>query len=211
MVRYMKKIKTEVSVLEKEHKLKIQEIKKNSSSDVLHTIKRIKSNETKIVALVSCIIFVVFCFLGYLIFSSIQNTGDDSNTSGPLVIEYGDNEKGMSDIINFIDNDFYTFSTKISITNNSKNDSEYEIYLEDYLDMIEYDNCNDKLLDKNLIYFSVDDSYPKSLASIYDDGCYVLFRGIIPSNKNITREVKVWYGDNSNNHYHGKINVLFVE
>lgn len=211
MVRYMKKIKTEVSDLEKEHKLKIQEIKKNSSSDVLHTIKRIKSNETKIVALVSCIIFIVLCFFGYLIFSSIQNTGDASNTSGPLVIEYGDNEKGMSDIINFIGNDFYTFSTEISITNNSMNDSEYEIYLEDYLDMIEYDNCSDKLLDRNLVYFSVNDSAPKSLASIYDDGRYVLFRGMISSNKNITCKVKVWHADMIDNHYHGRVNVLFVE
>lgn len=213
----MRKIKTAVSVEEKEHNLKFQEIKKNSSADVLHTIKRIRAEETKIIVLMVCCILVVLFFSGYFIFSAIQGTDVEVNKSGPLVIEFSDDETGMSDIVNFdgekdaATSDFVeVFSTEFTITNNNSSNSWYAVYLDDYLDMIEYDDCKEKSLDKNSIYFSIDNSEARSLASVYDDGRYSVMQGIVQSNDMVIHELQVWYSESEERHYHGKINVEYL-
>lgn len=214
----MKKIKEVVSKEETNHKLKIQEIKKNSSADVSHTIKKIRAEEAKIVILMSVTMFVVLCISGYIIFSGIQDTNISDATSGPLTIIFSTNdESGMEDIINFsgkdnVLSDEYAevFSTEFTIVNDSSSNSWYGIYLDDYLDMIEYDGCMDKSFDKNLIYFSIDNSETKSLASVYDDGRYVLMQGIIHSNDEVVHSLQVWYSGSSDSHYHGKVNVEYI-
>lgn len=53
--------------MKKEHKkkLKKEDIVKNSSSDVSHTIKKIKDNEKKYTIILVCFFFIVFCLIGY--------------------------------------------------------------------------------------------------------------------------------------------------
>lgn len=206
-----------ILVEEANHKLKIQEIKKNSSSDVLHTIKRIKTEEAKTIGVMVAVIFVCLCFIGYLIFSNIQDTKVELITSGPLVIDFFDNESGMGDIVSFdgrdsnlTGEDVEIFSTKFNITNNSSSNSWYEVYIDDFVDMIEYDECEDQLLDKNMIYFSVDGSEVKTLASVYKEGKYILMQGIVTSNDIVTHELQVWYSESSDEHFHGKINIKYI-
>ena len=212
MVRLMKKINVEVPTDEVEHKLKMQEIKKNSSSDVLHTIKKIKQKENKVVAILTITILCVLCVFGYFIFSAIQDTDVEKNVSGPLVIEFSNDYDGMSDIINFSEEDSNAeiFTTEFTITNNSGSNSWYVVYLDDYLDMIKYDDCMDISIDKNEISFSIDGSETKSLAEVYDEGKYVLMQGIVESNDKNKHKLQVWYSNDNTGHYHGKINVEYI-
>ena len=78
------------------------------------------------------------------------------------------------------------------------------------MEMITFDDCSDKLLDKNKIIFSVDGGEANTLASVYTDGKYVLMQGIVSSNDIIKHEITIWYDEVEEKHFHGKINVEFI-
>ena len=95
----------------------------------------------------------------------------------------------------------------IKVTNTKSGSSWYAIYLDDYVDAIKLDECQNNLYDKEEIYFSIDNLEPISLASVNYGGRYVISEGIIDSNNDVTHTVKVWYKSDEKKHYHGKISV----
>lgn len=194
-----------------EVKLKISDIKKNSAVEVSHTIKKIKQEEFKFVAITTSIIFLLLCLVAYIGFTSFGVDELKGYESGPLYIEFLDDGTGMSDIVNFTGNvSAEAFKTEVTINNNSSSNSWYEINAEDYMEMITFDDCSDKLLDKNKIIFSVDGGEANTLASVYSDGKYVLMQGIVSSNDIIKHEITIWYDEVEEKHFHGKINVEFI-
>ena len=203
------KLNNDVSV--KETKLKISDIKKNSSVEVSHTIKKIKQEEFKFVAITSSIIFLLLCLVAYIGFTSFGVDDLKGYECGPLYIEFLDDGTGMSDIVNFTGGvSAEAFKTEVTISNTSSSNSWYELNIEDYMEMITFDDCSDKLLDKNKIFFSVDGGETNTLASIYDDGKYVLMHGIVASNDIIKHEITLWYEDIEEKHFHGKVNVEYL-
>ena len=193
----------------KKIKLKISDIKKNSSSDVMHTIKRIKLEEKRIVTCLVIGILLIFCVVGIIVFPVLGGNNFDEITSGPLKISFTNTENGISDIVDFTGKE-KSFSTKVNISNDSGINSWYAIYLDDYLDMIEYDGCSNMQLNKEDIYFSIDDSYKTQLSSVDYGGRYVLIEDVILADSEITHEIKVWHTGYSNKHYHGKIIVKYL-
>ena len=109
---------------------------------------------------------------------------------------------------NIPDEEGYTiYSTSFKVTNTKSGSSWYAIYLDDYIDMIKLDECQNNLYDKEEIYFSIDNLEPISLASVNYGGRYVISEGIIDSNNDVMHTVKVWYKSDEKKHYHGKISV----
>lgn len=207
----MKKINITDETAEKS-KVTIKDIKKNPDADVLHTIKLVKAQERKVVFLLAGVILLVLCISSYFVFTNIGEYEGNKEEIGPLVVEYSNDTDGMSDVVNFVieDEEAATFSSEFTISNNSSQNSWYAIYLNEYMDMIEYDKCFDNTLDKNQIYFSIDDSEKVSLASVFKDGKYAITQGIVPSNGKINHTLQVWYSGTVTGHYHGKIEVEYI-
>lgn len=200
-------------------KLKLEDIKKNSSSDVLHSIKRIKAEENRIVGILVVIILIVIAVTSFLIFTTLYKGESDVHTvkDGPLVIEFSDNEAGMSDIISFTERDgnpgedgLVAYNAEFTISNDKGVNSWYAIYLDDYIDMINLDECENKQIDKNNIYFSIDNSEPKQLSTSYYDDKYMITEGIVSANSKVVHKIKVWHTGYTEKHYHGKIVVEYL-
>lgn len=180
----------------------------------LSVTKRIKADEKQIVLGIAFVIVVLILLVVCFVFSALNGENIPGIKSGPLYIEFSDNEDGMSDIVNFTeenipdDEDGYTiYSTSFKVTNTKSGSSWYAIYLDDYVDAIKLDECQNNLYDKEEIYFSIDNLEPISLASVNYGGRYVISEGIIDSNNDVTHTVKVWYKSDEKKHYHGKISV----
>lgn len=205
----MEKEKTKVSIEKK--KLSIERIKRNADVDVLHTIKRVKKEERRTILLLSSMILICLLFCSYLIFAGMTKYNGDNINDG-LEVKYVDNDDGMGDIVNFNSEEGIVslFSTEFTISNNKGKNSWYAIYLDDYADMIEYDGCFDKEIDKTKIFFRIDGGDAVSLASSYVDGRYALTQGIVTSNGKVTHNLQVWYSEEASGHYHGKIAVEYI-
>ena len=166
----------------------------------LSVSKRIKADEKQIVLGIAFVILVLILLVVCFVFSALNGENIPGIKSGPLYIEFSDNEDGMSDIVNFTeenipdDEEGYTiYSTSFKVTNTKSGSSWYAIYLDDYVDAIKLDECQNNLYDKEEIYFSIDNLEPISLASVNYGGRYVISEGIIDSNNDVTHTVKVWY------------------
>lgn len=210
-------MKREKTSNKKEKKLKIGDIKKSSDIDVSNTISKIKSDERKIILamtlIILCLIGLVICF----VFTAVEVEQIDGDKTGPLYVKFSENGNGMSDIVNFTEEDGYSagdgaviYTTKFTITNYKGLNSWYAVYLDDYQDMIDYHDCGDKAFNKDEIYFSIDNSEPIMLSSANYGGRYVITEGIVDSNTDVTHTLKVWHMGYSENHYHGKIVVKFI-
>ena len=204
------------------YKLRPQDIKKNSASEVGHVITKIKTEELKMTVIWVSIIFVLLCSFLYVAFSSIQKRElNDTVRNGPLLVHYGKNDMGIADIVTIVDEAGisdnsglkrkpYTFS----ITNKSINDVRYQIILEDDSEMIEIDECDEFLLSKDKVRFSLDNGEVKSLYSVYNDKNYVLTEGVLSKKSSKKYKLRVWIDENEvdiNKHYHGKIVVKVLK
>ena len=147
MVILMKNDKKKVKT-----KLRQQDIKKYSNTEIDHVILKIKEKELQYTVLcVSIIVFIVLVS-GYVIFSAIQNTSSNNTLrNGNLLIDYKDTKYGFGDVvtirsINPLSDDkgkkLNNYQIKVSnktikdinvviTTNNNSNE-----YLEDYFDRL---------------------------------------------------------------------------
>ena len=204
------------SNVKKDGKLKIEDIKKNSSSDVIHTIKKIKLNEAKFVGVMVTIILGVFCLIFLGISLSINHFSQDGIKSGPLLIKFIDDE-GMGDIVDITDStgdkkqDFEIVSKRVNIKNTSDDEVNYIIYVKDYNDMIKYDDCSDFQYSKDEIYYGFDNVLWDSLSNSAKDFKYVISEGKILEDCEITLDINFWVLDKSNKHFHGEIFVEYVD
>jgi len=192
-------------------KLKISDINKNSGSEISHSIIKSKIEEKKImmamVLLVLILVSIVVCF----VFTAMSVEKIDGIQTGPLFVNFSNNDDGMGDVVDFRGNDKNSYSNKIKITNYKGLDSWYKIVLEDYQDMIDYDNCSGIKLSADEIYFSIDNSPPIVLASVYTGKGYLLTEGQIDSDIEVEHSLKMWTDSESDNHFHGKVVVSFVK
>lgn len=208
----MKREKSQRVKMTKSSKLKIEDIKKSSDIEVSHTISKIKSDEKKIVLAMSlvvlCLVGIVVCF----VFTAVGVERIEGEKTGPLYVKFSDNKDGMSDIVNFTEenSDGEVFTTEFTVTNYKGLNSWYAVYLDDYQDMIDYHNCGDKEFNKDEIYFSIDNSVPIMLSTTNCGGRYVITEGIVDSNTDVTHTVKIWHTGNVDSHFHGKIVVKFL-
>lgn len=200
----------------KQQKLKIQDIKKNSSTDVGHVISKIKAKELEYTIILVIIILIFLSFSLYITFTSVQKVKKDNTLiNGTLITDYSDIDTGMGDIVTIsnmtgisdkkgLKEEPYVFK----ITNNSKKTVNYQIILEDDIEMMDLDECSDFSLSKDNIHFSINGSKIKSLADIYEDDAYILASGKIKASENKEYKLRIWPNDDvldSNGHYHGKI------
>lgn len=204
----------------KKEKLKIKDIKKNSSVEVGHVINKFKSREKQLTIVVVIIILILLCVSLYITFSSIQKREDHSKLkSGTLVIDYNEVETGVGDVVTLDSDDSKTDSKGINsvpyrfkITNDSKKDVWYEIILEDDTDMIEIDKCQG--IEKENIRFSLNDSKIESLSSIYDNNKYILKIDKVKKKSSKSYKLNIWVSEkdkSKNKHYHGKIVVREIK
>ena len=198
----------------KKEKLKIRDVKKNSSVEVGHVINKFKSRERQLTIVVVIIILILLCVSLYITFSSILKKEYHSNLkTGTLVIDYNEDETGVGDIVTLYSDDSKTDSKGINgvpyrfkITNDSNKDVQYEIILEDDTDMFEIDKCQN--IRKENIRFSLNDSKVKSLSSIYDNDKYILKVDEVKKKSSKSYKLNIWVSKqekSKSKHYHGKI------
>lgn len=194
-------------------KLTQADIKKYPSNQIDHVIYKIKANERKYTIIIVCVILVIFLSCSYIIFSSIQKANVKPVFKiGSLSYEFGETRNGLGDIISLVDvsplkdeDGLKTKRYKIKIRNNSKVSKEYRIFIIDDKEMIQYDECSDKLVERNFIRYSLDD---KNISSL-DDEDVAIVSGKLKPNETVQYTLKVWISDNYSHtdglHYHGKI------
>lgn len=204
------------------HQLNIRDINKNSSSEVGHVITKIKTRELEFTILGVIIFLILISSFSYVVFSSVQ-TREKHNTlkSGTLMIDYSDIETGMGDVVTLVGEKDATDKQTISsegyefkITNSSNKTVNYEIILQDDLEMVEIDQCQDSLIKKENIKFSLNESTIKKLSSVYKKDKYVLTTGKVKSKEKKEYNLRIWIDnseDNIGKHYHGKIVVKQVK
>ena len=198
-------------------KLKISDIKKSADAQVSQTISKIKSDEKKIVIAMRLVFICIFGIIVCFVFTAVSVEVIDGEKTGPLYVKFSENKNGMSDIVNFTEEDSdpngvgaVVYSTEFTVSNYKGLSSWYAVYLDDYQDMIDYDKCGDKQFNKDDIYFSIDNSEPIMLSGVNYGGRYVITEGIVDSNNDVTHTLKIWHMGYSENHFHGKITVKFL-
>lgn len=196
--------------------LKAGMIRKNSSVDIGHTIKKIQLGEKRLAFILGIFIFVAVCLTSYFVLNGI-NTKEDYSSLGPLRVAFSNNDDGMGDIVSLTEmvsnidgGSFKSYETDFKVINNSSTDSHYAVYLENYIDQEEYDGCFNKIIDHNNIYFSIDGSLPTTLSSVDYNGGYLIAEGLVFADSETSHTLQVWSSDNGYGHYHGKIVVKFV-
>jgi len=187
-------------------------------------IRLTKFLKREIVVMVISVLAVTTVILGgsYAILTNIQRA-EKYNVikAGTLQIAYDDTSNGLGNIINL--NGAYPESDEVGqsrepyrfkITNTGSLNAKYMIKLLDDTDMIAEDGCQDKLLDKSKIKYSINGGEPVILDSIKEE--YIAINGSIGPLKSATYEIRMWIDESAGNevlgrHYHGKIVVEAVQ
>ncbi len=151
----------------------------------------------------------------YALFTSF-NTSKEYNAIniGTLKMEYTDvdvnKSLNLTDSLPMTDADgLKTKGYRFSLTNDGTLATKYAIRLVDDNDLIKIDECADKLLPKNFIKVSIDNSVPVLLSSL-KEADYTLIEGTLQPGEKIVYSLKAWLdieSDNTifNKHYHGKL------
>ncbi len=151
----------------------------------------------------------------YAVFTSVSKSEDYNVIKvGTLNIDYGES----SDTINL--NGSYPMSDEegltltpyiFTITNTGTLPADYEIYIEDDLDIINSpsENCANNQLNKDYIRYKLNTEEPANLSSLADSN-YRIATGTLAAEESKTYTLYVWIrsgvdNDVLNKHYHGKI------
>lgn len=194
-------------------KLTQADIKKYPSNQIDHVILKIKANEKKYTIITVCAILVIFLSSSYIVFSSIQKANvKPVFKTGSLSYEFGETKNGLGDVISFVDasplkdeDGLKTKNYKIKIKNNSNVSKKYKIFIVDDEEMIYYDKCSDKTVERSFIRYSLDNHDIYSLAE--EDVAIISDK--LDANETVQYTLKVWISDSYSRtddiHYHGKI------
>lgn len=192
-------------------KLTQADIKKYSQSELDHVILKIKANEIKY-TIITVLIILCLLFGGlYLVFSEVQkNVQYNTLTSGALEIDFRETENGLGNIIDLVDVKSYGDSKYVpnsytfTITNKADDLREYQVFIEDDVDMIAIDNCQDIFLDTSFLRYSINNGIVMSLDKENNNRAIY---GTLKAHEKITYTLKVWVSDTylGKIHYHGKI------
>ena len=147
-------------------KLRQQDIKKYSNTEIDHVILKIKEKELQYTVLcVSIIVFIVLVS-GYVIFSAIQNTSSNNTLrNGNLLIDYKDTKYGFGDVVTMRyinplsdDKGKKLNNYQIKVSNKTIKDINYVVKLAYDQEMMELDECSDRYLALSNIKYSINNS-----------------------------------------------------
>ena len=138
------------------------------------------------------------------VFSSIKNS------------TYTNNEKiNKDDKLSIVDGKKETYEEALkkepytfSIVNNNNYKVRYNIYLKEYEELINLDNCNDKKIKLDNISYLLNDK--KEILKNNENNNYIIYSGILNSNEKKNFDLRIWINNNTkfkveNKHLHLKI------
>lgn len=206
---------------ESEVKLSMADINKNSNIEVDHTIRKIKEKELRLTLMWTCIFLLIFIVSAFTVGFSVVKLREYSNVeSGNLVITFNEKSDNLDNIITLDNNNILEYDDglksdayKFSIKNNSKKKSKYKITLEDDLEMMFLDECDQMQFDKSKMYFSINNKIIGIVSDLYNGSEYVVYEDEISSGDTLDFEFRIWVDRSyiNNGHYHGIIVVEEVE
>ena len=206
---------------ESEVKLSMADINKNSNIEVDHTIRKIKEKELRLTLMWTCIFLLIFIVSAFTVGFSVVKLREYSNVeSGDLVITFNEKSDNLDNIITLDNNNILEYDDglksdayKFSIKNNSKKKSKYKITLEDDLEMMFLDECDQMQFDKSKMYFSINNKIIGIVSDLYNGSEYVVYEDEISSGDTLDFEFRIWVDRSyiNNGHYHGIIVVEEVE
>ena len=216
-----KKLPSKKRKKESEVKLSMADINKNSNIEVDHTIRKIKEKELRLTLMWTCIFLLIFIVSAFTVGFSVIKLREYSNVeSGNLVITFNEKSDNLDNIITLDNNSIMDYDEglksdayKYNIKNNSKKKSKYKITLEDDLEMMFLDECDQMQFDKSKMYFSINDNIIGIVSDLYNGSEYVIYEDEISSEDVLKFEFRIWVDRSytNNGHYHGVINVEEVE
>lgn len=200
----------------KKNNLKADNIRKNSSVNISHSINKIKNNEKKYTFILVLFFMVVFCFVGYFTLSvngknfttnfrinDSSSTSNDSeiSSSGQIVSLISSN--AVSDSLALSGNDYvYNYT----VENNSDYGVNYNVILvkDDYTTSI--CGCSDNSLDVSNIKYSIDGVNVYTF-SANSNGNLVISSGVLDSDSSKSLDIRIWVDEKTDKtvekHFHG--------
>lgn len=208
--------KTKTNGKKDKKKLTQADIKKYSSTQIDHVILKIKANERKYTIISVCIILFAFLVCSYIIFSAIQESNVKPTFKvGKLYYEFNETKNGLGDVISLVDvspiSDKDGMKTKtytIKLYNSGKEKQKFKIFISDDKEMIAFDECSDKVVERGFIKYSINDK--KALALDNDEEVSIISSTLAPKESRIYT-IRCWVSDTYTKsdvvHYHGTISV----
>lgn len=206
----------------KKKKLTIDQIKRGSGAPVRSVISRMKAREVELTVVCVFLILVVILVGSYFVFSSVRKVKTyDTLKTGNLEVVFNENDKNLGDIISFTKvkplsdkAGLKTIPYQFKIVNNGKTKSRYVVKIKKDNDMIDIDNCSDKLIDSEAIKYSIDDGKMLSLKDMKNS--YQIYSEELDSKEKVEHSIRIWVSkdvleDASNKHFHAKIVVSAVD
>ncbi len=192
-------------------KLKVNDINKNTSKDISHTISKIQANERKYTFILAVVFLLIFCLIGFLSlrFNSeeLVNYSDSisiaSLSSSSKVVFLTNNNK-LSDSAGL-----RSEACKINFFNNTMDDLNYKIvFVEDY-DAKKKCGCFDSNFNLMDIKYSLDGKNIRSFSN--NDG--VITTGFLNPGQMDTIKLRIWISDKSinNGHIHGYFQIKKID
>lgn len=197
-------------------KLTQADIKKYSSTQIDHVILKIKANERKYTIISVCIILFAFLVCSYIIFSAIQESNVKPTFKvGKLYYEFNETKNGLGDVISLVDvspiSDKDGMKTKtytVKLYNSGKEKQKFKIFISDDKEMIAFDECSDKVVERYFIKYSVNDK--KILVLDNDEEVSIVSSELAPKESRVYT-IRCWVSDTYTKsdvvHYHGTISV----
>ena len=194
----------------KSKKLKKNDINRNGSVEVRHSIDRIKAQERKYTAILVIFFMFLFCGIGYatltfnknVIVSDLKGSRESSLANREEFTSFGElvtltSEHVLSDMAGLETKEY-----SVSLENNTSKNVKYQIMLEEDFYVINSCGCANTMIDSNLIRYSVDGADVQTLT---DNG--LIYEGELTSEENRNVSIKLWLTENAqvgvNNHFHG--------
>ena len=196
-------------------KLSMADINKNSNIEVDHTIRKIKEKELRLTLMWTCIFLLIFIVSAFTVGFSVIKLKEFSNVeSGDLIITFNEKSDNLDNIITLDNNKILSYEDglksdayKFTIENKSKKNNKYKITLEDDLEMMFLDECEEMQFDKSHMYFSINNKIIGLVSDLYNGSEYVIYEDAISGNEKIDFEFRIWVDRSytNNGHYHGLI------
>ena len=191
-------------------KLKLNDINKNSSVEVSHTIKKIKEHELRYTIILVVFFMILFGIIGYFTLRIDTNSigpnininskaylGFDTSIQGDII--YLDKNNIMTDIEGLKSQEYL-----VEVKNTTSTSFNYNLFLTPYEEQIKKCGCRDHIIDSKYIKYTIDGKTIKTLGEDLQ-----LEKGLIQERSIKRVKIRIWIDDsinkNSNYHYHGYI------